>query len=286
MVETRWTSRGEKGLVVTLGLVGFARLACSRACPNACRRRLVELELSRRIGRNRSSGSQVAARATRPPRLRRAAAAASRGVTAAACGAAAPRPVESPPPTEPRFPVTVSSGGASVTIRGPGIEKPLTCSGTCAFTLWEGTYWFDVQASGRTWTEPVTVTEPEHVVIEKPNAGARGLGVAGIIVGGLTLSVAGFVSYSILLNCAPGGPNEGSAQCDSVEEALPYWLATVGIGAVVSARRHRCLRQQQQTFRRDPAGTRQPRAASAGDVHRSRCGPGSPLPGLSLQASF
>jgi hypothetical protein len=32
----------------------------------------------------------------------------------------------------PRFPVTVSSGAARVSIRGPGIETPLTCSDTCA----------------------------------------------------------------------------------------------------------------------------------------------------------
>jgi hypothetical protein len=78
------------------------------------------------------------------------------------------------------------------------------------------------------------VTEPRRVVIEKPNAGARGLGVAGIIVGGSILSVAGFVSYAVVVSCGPGAPDEGTAQCNSGEDALPYWLAAAGVGAVLS----------------------------------------------------
>jgi hypothetical protein len=38
------------------GSLRFTRLTCSRTCPSAGRRRLVELELSRRTGPNRSSG--------------------------------------------------------------------------------------------------------------------------------------------------------------------------------------------------------------------------------------
>jgi hypothetical protein len=144
------------------------------------------------------------------------------------------RSVEPPAPTGPRFPFTVSSGAASVSVRGPGIEKPLTCTGTCAFNLWEGVYWLDIQASGRNFTVPVTVTEPQHVVIEKPNAGLRGLGIAGIILGGSILSVAGLVSYATLVSCGPGGPDNGTAQCNSAEDALPYWLAAVAVGAVVT----------------------------------------------------
>jgi len=153
-------------------------------------------------------------------------------------------------------------------------------------TLWEGTYWFDIQASGRNWTVPVTVTEPERVVIEEPNAGARGLGVAGIIVGGSIFSIAGLVSYGILVNCAPGGPEAGSAQCDSGEEALPYWLAVTGVGAVVSGIGIGLfVSNNKPSVEVLPGiGKRARRAPETfvglGSVR------GSTLPGLSLQASF
>ncbi|HEX6271384.1 MAG TPA: hypothetical protein VFZ53_00010 [Polyangiaceae bacterium] len=146
-----------------------------------------------------------------------------------------PAPHAQPPMLgEPRFPVTFDSDATSLSIRGPGFDKPLTCSATCTFALWEGTYWLEIEASGRRHTVPVTVTEPERVVIEKPNAAARGLGVAGIIVGGSMLSVAGFVGYAYLVSCGNGAPDAGSAQCNSTEESLPYWLVTAGVGAVVS----------------------------------------------------
>jgi hypothetical protein len=133
---------------------------------------------------------------------------------------------------------------------------------------------------------PVAVTEPESVVIEKPNAGARGLGVAGIIVGGLIVGIAGFVSYAILVGCAPGGPNEASAECTSSEEALPYWLGMVGVGAVVSAVGIGVfVRNNKPSVEILPAPGNRARRAPGTFVG---LGPvrGSTLPGVSLQASF
>jgi hypothetical protein len=91
-----------------------------------------------------------------------------------------------------------------------------------------------VQNAGRLWTTSVTVTEAKHVVIEPPSSGARGLGIATIIVGGSIISVAGFYIYATALNCGSGGPSAGTASCRSAEKAVPYWLAAIGAGALVS----------------------------------------------------
>jgi hypothetical protein len=152
--------------------------------------------------------------------------------------------------------------------------------------LSEGTYWFDIQTSGRNFSVPVTVTEPESVVIEKPDPGIRGLGIAGIIVGGSILSLAGLVSYSTIVNCQPGAPDAGSAQCHSAKEALPFWLIAAGVGMVVSAIGIVVvITNNKPSVEILPAvGTRARRApetfVSLGPVQ------GSTLPGLSLQTSF
>jgi hypothetical protein len=80
---------------------------------------------------------------------------------------------------------------------------------------------------------PVSVTQPWHVVVEKPNEGARGLGLAGIIVGGSIFVIAGLTSYAILVGCGPDGPWEGDDECDSRKDAVPYLLVATGVGAVV-----------------------------------------------------
>jgi hypothetical protein len=149
-----------------------------------------------------------------------------------------------------------------------------------------GIHWFDVQGSGRSWTTPVTITEPQHVVIEKPNAGVRGLGVAAIIVGGLTFSIAGFVSYATLVNCSPGAPNEGTEQCDTSEEALPYWLAATGVGAVVSVIGIAVfIGNKEPSVEILPAVGSRPRREPAAFIGIGSI-PASPLPGLALGAAF
>jgi len=100
------------------------------------------------------------------------------------------------------------------------------------------------------------------------------------------LGIAGFVSYATLVSCGPGGPNDGSAQCDSAEDALPYWMATVGIGAVVTGVGIGVfVSNNKPSVEVLPAlGNRARRAPGTfvglGSVR------GAALPGLSLQASF
>jgi len=187
---------------------------------------------------------------------------------------------------EPRYPVTFDSDATSLSIRGPGFDKPLTCSGTCTFALWEGTYWLEIEASGRRHTVPVTVTEPERVVIEKPNAAARGLGVAGIIVGGSMLSVAGFVGYAYVVTCGSGAPDAGSAQCNSTEKSLPYWLVTGGVGAVVTVVGIGLfVSNRKPSVEIEPVLGNRARREPGTFVGLAPVG-GSTLPGFSLQASF
>jgi hypothetical protein len=78
------------------------------------------------------------------------------------------------------------------------------------------------------------VTEPERVVIEAPDAGVRGLGIAAIIVGGAALGGAFWYAYGMSVNCTPGGPYADTAQCRNKDEAVPVLLATAGVGAVVA----------------------------------------------------
>jgi hypothetical protein len=275
MVETRWAS-----LVVTLGLFGSPARALAQA-PGAAGSSSWSFP-------DEAAGTEAPAEPAPPTQRQEPPAEPPPATTPAPSPAEPPssRPVESAPPTGPRFPVTVDSGVTRVSIRGPGIESPLTCSGTCDFALWEGTYWFDIQASGRNWTVPVTVTEPWRVVIEKPSAELRGLGMAGIIVGGLVFSVAGFVSYAILVNCGPGAPLEGRASCNDAEEALPYWLVVTGAGGVVTGIGIALfVSNVNPSVELMPAiGKRARRAPEAfvglGPVR------GSTLPGLTLQASF
>jgi hypothetical protein len=282
MTATRWASRGEKCLVVTLGLfvsLGSPARALAQT-PGAAGSSSWSFP-------DEPAGTEAPAEPA-PPDRRQEPPAESPAKTPVPPPAEPPssRPVESAPPTGPRFPVTVSSGAARVSIRGPGIETPLTCSGTCDFTLWEGTYWFDIQASGRNWTVPVTVTEPWRVVIEKPNAEVRGLGIAGIIVGGLVFSIAGFVSYAILVNCGPGGPQEGRASCNSAEKGLPYWLVATGAGAVVTGIGIALfVSNVKPSVELLPVIGRRARRAPETFVGLGSV-PGSTLPGLTLQASF
>lgn len=146
-----------------------------------------------------------------------------------------PHPAEPPPPSGPRHSVTINPGEtASVSIRGPGLKKPLHCSDTCTFDLWEDTYWLDIESSGRTWTMPVTVTEPQRVVVDAPNAGTRTLGIVVVVIGGSILSVAGFVLYVYALDCGGGSPYQGTAECRDAKRQAPYWLAAGGAGALIS----------------------------------------------------
>jgi hypothetical protein len=180
----------------------------------------------------------------------------------------------------------VSSELATVEIRGPGIDKPLTCTGACTFSLEVGNYWLDIRASGRNWTVPIWVTEPERVVIDPPNPGARGIGIALIIVGGSVLSIAGLYAYGVLLNCGSGSPYQGSAQCRRDEDTLPYALGAVGIGAIVSAVGIGVLvSNNKPSVEVLPAHGNRARREPATFVG---LGPveGSTLPGLSLRASF
>ncbi len=170
-------------------------------------------------------------------------------------------------------------------IRGPGIEKSLACSGTCSYSLAQGTYWIDIRASGRTWTQRVSVYGPEHVVIETPNASARGLGIASIIVGGIVVSIAASFVYVVALNCGNGGPYEGTPQCRNDIDELPYWAAAGGVGLAVSAVGIGVFisnnKPSVEIFRRDSHARREPGTfVGLGPVE------GSALPGLSLRASF
>jgi hypothetical protein len=270
MPETRWASRGEKGLALTLGLLvslGSPARALAQA-PAA-------------TGSSSWSFPDESAPAAKPP-------AQSPAPQPSAQAPTPPPPAQpaAPAPADPRFPVTVNAGATSVSIRGLGIDKPLTCSGTCALMLNEGTYWFDIQTSGRNYSVPVTVTEPEQVVIEKPNAGIRGLGIAGIIVGGSILSIAGFVSYSTIVNCQPGAPQEGTSQCNTGKDQLPFWLTAAGVGMVVSAIGIVVvITNNKPTVEIQPAVVSRARRAPETIIG---LGPvrGSTLPGLSLQTSF
>ena len=116
----------------------------------------------------------------------------------------------------------------SMQVEGPGLRTPAVCRGKCTLTLSEGTYSVRIDASGRTWFVPVPVSESRRVVVDAPNSAARGLGIALVLIGGSTLSVAGFVAYVGLVTCT-----EGSVQCDDL--AVPYWLAATGAGALVGA---------------------------------------------------
>lgn len=197
----------------------------------------------------------------------------------------APRGVE-PPLSGPRFPVTFSSERASMTIRGPGIEKPLTCSGTCTFSLWEGVYWLDYKIAGRIYTQSVSVTEPERVVIDAPNAGVRGLGIAAILVGGAGLGGAFWYAYGMSVNCTPGGPYEDTAQCRNKDEAVPVLLATAAVGGVVAGIGIIVfINNSKPSVEISPAPGNRARGEPGTFVG---LGPveGSTLPGLSLQAAF
>jgi hypothetical protein len=133
---------------------------------------------------------------------------------------------------------------------------------------------------------PVTVTEPWRVVIEKPNPELRGLGIAGIIVGGLAFSIAGFVSYAILVNCGPGGPQEGRASCNSAEKGLPYWLVATGAGAVVTGIGIALfVSNANPSVELMPVIGKRARRAPETFVGLGSV-PGSTLPGLTLQTSF
>ena len=139
------------------------------------------------------------------------------------------RPVESPPPTGPRFPVTIVASGASVVLRGPGIERSVTCERTCDWKLRDGTYWFEVHVGGGIRTVPVTVTGPLRVVVQKPSEELRALGIITIILGGSVFIVAGLATYTIALTCA----GMGDSQCHSDNGFFP-WLAATGVAAGVS----------------------------------------------------
>jgi hypothetical protein len=133
---------------------------------------------------------------------------------------------------------------------------------------------------------PVTVTEPWRVVIEKPNAEVRGLGIAGIIVGGLVFSIAGFASYAIMVNCGPGGPQEGRASCNSAERGLPYWLVATGAGAAVTGIGIALFASNvKPSVELLPVIGKRARRAPETFVDLGSVG-GSTLPGLTLQASF
>ena len=171
-------------------------------------------------------------------------------------------------------------------IRGPGIDKPLTCSGVCTFSLEQGSYWLDVRTSGRNWTMPVWVTGPERVVIDPPNAGARGIGIALIIVGGIALSVAGSFLYFYVLDCGNNSPYEGTAQCRRAENDVPYFLAAGGVGAVAAAVGIGVfISNNKPSVDVEPALGNRARREPGTSVG---LGPveGSTLPGLSLRTSF
>jgi hypothetical protein len=133
---------------------------------------------------------------------------------------------------------------------------------------------------------PVNVAAPEHVVIDAPSAGGRGVGVVAIIVGGILFSGAGTYAYIIVANCGEHGVYEGTPQCRQDMENLPGWLAAAGIGAVVGgvgilvyASNNKpsvdVLPALGSQARREP-GT----FVGLGPVE------GSTLPGLSLRTSF
>jgi len=138
--------------------------------------------------------------------------------------------VGSPPPPGPRYPVTIVSGEASIVLRGPGIERSVTCEGTCDWKLRNGTYWFEVHAGGGIRTVPVTVTEPLRVVVQEPSEELRALGIITIVFGGVVFIVGGLATYSIALTCAGLGRDP---QCYDDYGFFP-WLAATGVGAVVS----------------------------------------------------
>jgi hypothetical protein len=98
----------------------------------------------------------------------------------------------------------------------------------------DGVYWVDIINAGRIYTVSVPVTGPQRVVVDAPSAGARGIGIATIVLGGAVAGGAFWITYSIAVNCGQGGPYEGTAQCRSDEKAVPYLAAAMGIGGVVS----------------------------------------------------
>jgi hypothetical protein len=120
------------------------------------------------------------------------------------------------------------------------------------------------------------------MVIDPPNAGARGLGIAAIIGGGVILGAAFVAATVIDENCR----TEGNAQCQSQDEAVPYVLGGYGAGLVLTAvgivlvvannkPSVEVLPAHESRARREP-GT----FVSLGPVE------GSTLPGLSLRGSF
>jgi hypothetical protein len=110
--------------------------------------------------------------------------------------------------------------------------------------------------------------------------------MAGIIVGGIVFSVAGFVSYAILVNCAPGGPQGRRAACNSAEEALPYWLVVTGAGGVVTGIGIALfVSNTKPSVELLPAISKRARRAPETFVGLGSVR-GSTLPGLTLQASF
>ena len=199
----------------------------------------------------------------------------------------APRRVEPRPPPGPRFPVTFQAPeNTSVSVRGPGLREPLECSGTCTFDLWEKTYWLEIQSSDRVWTMPVALHENQRVVIDAPNGSARETGIAVVVIGGSIFSVAGLVTYLMLVECSSGGGSYDGSQCDSNQDVLPYWLAATGIGAAVSALGiGLVLSNDKPSIDIQPAFGEHARRASGtfvglGAVDRTT------LPGLTLRTSF
>jgi hypothetical protein len=135
------------------------------------------------------------------------------------------------PPVGLRFPVTLTSGKALVEISGPGIDEPLTCSGTCSFSLGKGMYWLHIKASREVWNMPLTVTKPERVFIDPPSTTARGVGISLILVGGSILGATLVAGTVIDENC----PSDRNLECHSREEATPYLLAGFGAGLGLGA---------------------------------------------------
>jgi hypothetical protein len=163
------------------------------------------------------------------------------------------------------------------------MERSVTCLGTCGWMLPRGVYWFEVRALGRSFTLPVAVTEPQRVVVERPNEDLRAMGIIGIIVGGALFGMAALLVSTALVSCS-GKPSETKSFC-SGEGFLPMLLAMapgavvggVGIGLFVGNNKPSLeilpvngngARREHGTF------------AGVGSVE------GATLPGPSLQVSF
>jgi hypothetical protein len=148
-----------------------------------------------------------------------------------------PSPAEPPAAPDPIFPVTFHATGerALVEIDGPGIGKPVPCSGGCTLALSEGTYHLRIQASRRHWVVPVAVREGHEVDVGVPSAGAHDIGVALALTGGVIVTLVGFYSWVILDICRPGSAS--AHECDGKPfkmEALPYVIGFGAAGALMT----------------------------------------------------